>query len=215
MKKIIIAITVISSLTISAQKKNKNILNSKNIQEVEHFLKISHPNDPRRSVMRSKLISLKNSIAIKSNSSKSVNLEPSYIEVPKAFMKQKNNDEVEEFKKLISENSTSHKEKTVKLLNQLFENDVTNKEAILLMQNNSDCNMIVRIQGKQFYNLAVPAHGENTVVVKKGDYQLKSNVCDAQYISNKSIVKNMLVTLNSVSTSQNKTLASNNGESFK
>ena len=75
--------------------------------------------------------------------------------------------------------------------------------------------MIVRIQGKEFYNLAVAAHGENTVVVKKGDYQLKSNVCDVQYIATKSIVKNMLVILNSDSTFQNTTYSqAKNGTSY-
>lgn len=210
MKKIIFAIAVVTSLSISAQKKNKDILYSKNIREIESFLRTAHPDDGRRTVLKSKLIALKNAAWMKPDQQKGSNLKPSYIEVPKAVMQQKNNSEVEEFKKLISENSTKHEEKTVKLLNQLFENDVTNKEAILLMQNNSDCNMIVRIQGKEFYNLAVPAHGENSVVIKKGDYQLRSNVCDAFYTSNKSIAKNMLVILNNpVVNSQNTTYAQN------
>ncbi|KIA89725.1 DUF6759 domain-containing protein [Kaistella jeonii] len=196
MKKIIFTLTVVTSLSLSAQKKNKDILNSKNIKEIESFLKTAHPDDGRRTVLKSKLIALKNAAWMKPDQQKAFNLKPSYIEIPKAVMQQKDNNEVEEFKKLLSENSKKHEEKTVKLLNQLFENDVTNKEAILLMQNNSDCNMIVRIQGKEFYNLAVPAHGENSVVIKKGDYQLRSNVCDAFYTSTKSIAKNMLVILN-------------------
>ena len=53
---------------------------------------------------------------------KAAPLKPSYIEVPKAVMQHRNIDEVEEFKKLIMENATKHEEKTVKLLNQLFEN---------------------------------------------------------------------------------------------
>lgn len=83
----------------------------------------------------------------------------------------------------------------MKLLNQLFDNDVTNEHAILLVKNNGECNMIVRIQGNDYYNLAVPAHGENFVTLKKGNYQLSSNICDAKYFATKSIAKNMLVSL--------------------
>ena len=103
--------------------------------------------------------------------------------------------EEEEFQKLFSETTKSHKDKTVKLLNQLFDNDVTNEHAILLVKNNGECNMIVRIQGNDYYNLAVPAHGENFVTVKKGNYQLSGNICEAKYSATKSIAKNMLVSL--------------------
>lgn len=123
------------------------------------------------------------------------------------------NSEAEEYSKLIAQNSGSHKEKTVKLLNQLFDNDAANKDAILLIENKSDCNMIVRIRGKEACNLAVPARGENSLVLKKGDYQLTGNACATQYSSVKSIAKNMLVTLNKpvvaqspVKFAQNKTI---------
>lgn len=106
-----------------------------------------------------------------------------------------NRTEEEEFQKLFSETTKSHKDKTVKLLNQLFDNDITNEHAILLVKNNGECNMIVRIQGNDYYNLAVPAHGENFVTVKKGNYQLSGNICEAKYSANKSIAKNMLVSL--------------------
>ena len=101
----------------------------------------------------------------------------------------------EEFKKLFSETPKSHKDKTVKMLNQLFDNDIAGDNAILLIKNNGDCNIIVRIQGKVHYNLAIPARGENFLTLKKGNYELSGNMCDAKYISSKSIAKNMFVTL--------------------
>ena len=55
--------------------------------------------------------------------------------------------------------------------------------------------MILRIEGEKFYNLAVPSHGENSVVIAKGSYQLRSNVCDAKYVSAKTIQKSTLVIL--------------------
>lgn len=107
------------------------------------------------------------------------------------------NSEEAEFTKLMALNSKAHEQKTVKLLNQFFDNDPMNREAILLVQNNSDCNMIIRVKGAQNYDLPVPAHAENSVVVKKGNYQLSGNACSSKYLSAKSIQKNMLVTLNS------------------
>jgi len=195
MKKAALILTVFSALHLSAQKKKSDILKSTNIKEIENFLRVAHPDDPRRSVLKPKLISLRNSTWMKAGKTSFASLKPVVTEIPRSVMQQ-HNAEAEEFRKLLDENSGNHQKKTVKLLNQLFNNDVSNKEAILLLQNNSDCNMIVRIQGNEFYNLAVPAHGENSVVIKKGDYQLSSNVCDARYSSTKNIAKNMLVILN-------------------
>lgn len=195
MKKAALILTVFSALHFSAQKKKSDILKSTNIKEIENFLRVAHPDDPRRSVLKPKLISLRNSTWMKAGKPSFASLKPVVTEIPRSVMQQ-HNAEAEEFRKLLDENSGNHQKKTVKLLNQLFNNDVSNKEAILLLQNNSDCNMIVRIQGNEFYNLAVPAHGENSVVIKKGDYQLSSNVCDARYSSTKNIAKNMLVILN-------------------
>ena len=196
MKKIFLMLTLWSGLLIFAQKKGTDILRSTNIKEIESFLKTAHPDDPRRRVLKPKLISLKNSSWMKRNSAPFATLKPLVKVIPRSVLKQKNNAESEEFRQLLAENSTNQKDKTVKILNQLFNNDVSNKEAILLLQNNSDCNMIVRLQGKDFYNLAVPAHGENSIVLKKGEYVLKSNVCDMQYSSAKRIEKSTLVILN-------------------
>lgn len=196
MKKIFLMLTLWSGLLIFAQKKGTDILRSTNIKEIESFLKTAHPDDPRRRVLKPKLISLKNSSWMKRNSAPFATLKPLVKVIPRSVLKQKNNAESEEFRQLLAENSTNHQDKTVKILNQLFNNDVSNKEAILLLQNNSDCNMIVRLQGKDFYNLAVPAHGENSIVLKKGEYVLKSNVCDMQYSSAKRIEKSTLVILN-------------------
>lgn len=196
MKKIFLMLTLWSGLLIFAQKKGTDILRSTNIKEIESFLKTAHPDDPRRRVLKPKLISLKNSSWMKRDSAPFATLKPLVKEIPRSVLKQKNNAESEEFRQLLAGNSTNHQDKTVKILNQLFNNDVSNKEAILLLQNNSDCNMIVRLQGKDFYNLAVPAHGENSIVLKKGEYVLKSNVCDMQYSSAKRIEKSTLVILN-------------------
>ncbi len=78
----------------------------------------------------------------------------------------------------------------------MLNEDITKKESILLFKNNSDCNIVLRIEGKDYYNLAVPARGENFIIVNKGSYTLTSNVCDMKYFSQKDIKRSIFVTIN-------------------
>ncbi|MDV7699154.1 hypothetical protein N6B72_19725 [Chryseobacterium soli] len=186
-----------------AQKKNKDILKSTNTKEIEEYLKNAHPEDPKRSVLKPKLIALKNAEWTKgAKTAKPMEARPVITDIPNRFMRNSNSDDAEEFKKLIAENSDQHKDKTVKLLNAMFDEDITRKEAVLLFRNNSDCNIILRIEGKDFYNLAVPAHGENFIVLNKGSYSLNSNVCDVKYTSNKDIKKSIFVVIDNPGTSK-------------
>jgi len=107
--------------------------------------------------------------------------------------------EAEEFNMLMAVSPTEHKNKTVQILNSLFDNDPTSKECIVLIQNKSDCNIIVRMEGvgTTKYRLAVPAHNESSVVVNKGDYLFTSVVCGSQYASQKTIQKPLMVALGS------------------
>ncbi len=192
----------LSAVTVlSAQKKKKasyeDILNTKSIPKIERFLKTAHPQDPRRTVLKPKLIALKNEAWTEgAKDAKPMAARPVVEEVPRAFTKRPYSSEAVEFQRLMLQNSAAMKEKTVKLLNQLFDNDVSNKEAILMVQNNSDCNMIMRISGDRYYNLAVPARGENSIVLQKGKYILFSNLCDEQYVAEKEVRKHVMVVLN-------------------
>lgn len=121
---------------------------------------------------------------------------PVITEIPSHLMNASNSSEAEEFKRLIASTSSQHKDKTVKLLNAMFNEDISSKEVILLFRNNSDCNLVVRINGKDFYNMAVPAKSENFIVIRKGNYTLSSNVCDILYSSKKEIGKSIFLTIN-------------------
>ncbi len=206
MKKIIFQVLLVAGLysfvgCASTKAEYEDILNTKDIGKIEAFLKTAHPEDPRRTVLKPKLIALKNEEWTKGKLNyKPMAPRPVMTDIPSAVLVNRNSTEAEEFKNLMVENSSAHKDKTVKLLNQLFDNDPTNKEAIILVQNNSDCNLIMRIQGKDFYNLAVPAHGENTIVMKKGDYTFSSDICGTRYSSSKKIVKSLMVMLNNQTT---------------
>lgn len=181
---------------IYAQKSSKDILKSTNIKEIEEYLKNAHPDDPKRSVLKPKLIALKNAAWTKgARTAKPMEARPIISDIPKSVMRNPNSNDAEEFKRLLVESSSEHKEKTVKLLNAMFNEDINRKEAILLFRNNSDCNIVLRVEGKDYYNLAVPAHGENFVVINKGSYTLSSNVCDMKYTSLKDIKKSIFVTI--------------------
>lgn len=105
--------------------------------------------------------------------------------------------EAEEFKMLVATNPIEHKNNTVKILNSLFDNDPNSKDCIVMIENKSDCNMIMRIEGigNVKYSLAIPASAQNTIVIPKGDYLFSSIVCGAQYASQKTLQKAIMVEL--------------------
>ncbi|MDR6546827.1 hypothetical protein J2810_002896 [Chryseobacterium rhizosphaerae] len=192
----ILFFTFLTPIFTDAQKGSKDILKSTKIKEIEEYLKNAHPDDPKRSVLKPKLIALKNAEWTKgAHTAKPMEARPIISDIPKSVLRSPNSSEAEEFKKLIAETSEEHKEKTVRLLNAMLSEDITRKEAILLFKNNSDCNIVLRIEGKDYYNLAVPAHGENVVVINKGSYTLSSNVCDLKYFSQKEIKKSIFITI--------------------
>jgi hypothetical protein len=183
----------------------KNIVDSNDIQEIEAYLKTSHPEDPKNNLLKSKVIALKNAAWVKgAKDAKPMASRPLIVEIPKIASKSElNAKDAEEFKTLIALTPEAHREKTVKLLNNLFNSDVSNKEVILLLQNNSDCNMVMHFQGKKFYNLAVPAHGQNSIVLTKDTYSLSSSLCDVRYSSTKDLAKNQMIILDNPSSKIN------------
>lgn len=87
-------------------------------------------------------------------------------------------------------------QKTVDLLNHIFNSDPSSREAFIQIENKSKCNLIVKISGKKFYNLDVPAKNKNYILVDKGTYTLTTSVCDAKYSSVKNVNKDLSITLN-------------------
>ena len=199
MKKLVLVFTAFFSLLTLAQKK-KDIIYSQDIKELENFLQTAHPEDPRRKILKSRIVSIKNATWMKNGNATVSSAKPAVLEAPKIELKPIVNDETEEFKKLIAETSEEHKQKTVKMLNQFFNEDISNQDAILLIENRSNCNMIMRIKGESTHNLAIKANGENSLVLKKGNYQLVSNVCNTIFSAEKNIAKNIIVAVNQPAT---------------
>ncbi|SIS86398.1 hypothetical protein SAMN05421786_102662 [Chryseobacterium ureilyticum] len=86
--------------------------------------------------------------------------------------------------------------KTAAMLTHLFNNDINKNEAYINIKNRSSCNLIVKISGKKYYNLSVPARGQNFILIDKGEYVLTTMVCDAKYSSLKKITQDIEIALN-------------------
>ena len=259
MKKLFLLFTTLLFVCFSAQKQSKdysNILKSKSIYEINAFLRDAHPDDPRRSVLKPKVMELmkdyiknappgdqkvrqmqdwlamlkrkastkitfdemnaiikkkqiakyqkelqvgQSAVVYTPSSPKNVYVASSSTSTTKKTTAVIADTEASEFNMLMADNPVEHKNKTVKILNSLFDNDPNAKECIVMIENKSDCNIIVRIEGigNTKYRLPVPAHGDNSMVIQKGDYLLTSIVCGAQYASQKTIQKPLMVALGS------------------
>lgn len=166
----------------SAKIEIANILESKDINELKSYIE-SHPKDKDIAFLKQKLIALQ------------VSQNPTKVVIPKPVVKSITEQEADEFIKLMELDKAQHATKTVNMLNQMFNTDVSSKDALIIVTNNSDCNLILRIQGKSFFNLAVPAKGENSVVIPYDTYVFSGHLCDATYTSTKIIKKNLSVVL--------------------
>ncbi|MGN7864454.1 DUF6759 domain-containing protein [Chryseobacterium sp.] len=253
MKKILLLLVSVLFFNLSAQKRGKdysNILKSNNIYEINAFLRDAHPDDPRRSVLKPRVMEMMKEYIKNAHPADQkvkdmqemlalLRRRPSTkitFDEMNAIIKQKQiakykaelaakqpttvytpsnaqntfvvntsanaaipNAEAEEFNMLMAVSPVEHQNRTVKILNSLFDNDPNAKECIVMIQNKSDCNIIVRMEGvgTTKYRLAVPAHGEGSIVIQKGQYLFTSLVCGAQYASQKTIQGAIVVALGS------------------
>lgn len=199
MNQIIIIIILIVLLGSSVQwtygqKMEKNILLSKNISQIEEYIQKAHPDDPKKNILKKKLIQLKNELWTE-GAKRATPMAARPLDASKGIEEGYSLDE-EEFYKLMKSKSVEHKEKTVSLLNTLFD---SNSQEIILFRNKSDCNIIVKIEGLTNYSLPVPAGKEDFIIVQKGEYRLKSFLCGRPYTSKKNIEKSVIIELNASS----------------
>ncbi|WP_294248465.1 DUF6759 domain-containing protein [uncultured Chryseobacterium sp.] len=258
MKKLFLLFSAFLFVNFSAQSRGKDyssILKSKSIYEINAFLRDAHPDDPRRSVLKPRVMEMmkdyiKNAkpgdskvkqmqdwlAMLKRRPSTKISFDemnaiikqkqiakyqkelqvgqsavvytpsnPQNVYIAAAASNSKTaaipDTEATEFNMLMAENPVEHKNKTVKILNSLFDNDPNATECIVMIENKSDCNIIIRMEGigTTKYRLPVPAHGDNSIVVQKGDYLFTGIVCGAQYASQKTIQKPLMVALGSSS----------------
>ncbi|KIA84218.1 hypothetical protein OA84_01345 [Kaistella solincola] len=189
MKKTLYLIVFLLSVFAFAQSKYtvQQVEKSTNAQVIANFIKYN-PNHPRTPEFKRKLFAVINNdkpVAVKASVAK-----PTVTPVNKNKLKTA-------VRKDVAKDGTNDKHKrTADLLNHLFNSDPNSKTAYVQIVNKSKCNLIVKINGKKFYNLDVPARNQNFIMVDKGSYTLTTSVCDAKYTSRKSISKDIVITLN-------------------
>ena len=189
MKKTLYLIVFLLSVFTFAQSKYtvQQVEKSTDAQVIANFVKYN-PNHPRTPEFKRKLFAIINNdkpAAVKASVAK-----PTVAPVNKAKLKTA-------IKKDVAADGSNDKHKrTADLLNHLFNSDPNSRTAYVQIVNKSKCNLIVKISGKKFYNLDVPASNQNFIMVDKGSYTLTTSVCDAKYSSKKTIGKDIVITLN-------------------
>jgi len=204
MKKILFPLIFFSLIiqSCASTEHRDHILNSTNIAEIEDYISNAHPEDPKKRVLKQRVIALKNADWVKGRKdAKPMAARPVIFDLPSKNAFRKNTPESEAvFRKLLAETPEEHKQKTTQLLNAIFNQDITSKEVILLLRNNSDCNLVLEISGTKFYNLPVPAKSENSLVLDKDTYTLSGTVCDVPYKSIKEFSKGAVIILSNPET---------------
>ncbi len=189
MKKLLSFIFVFIFLSIWSQSKYTvaQVEKSNDPQVIANFVKFN-PDHPRTPAFKQKLIAMV------------VNDKPAaqQAKVAKPSVTPVNTKKLQnEVRRDVAKNGTNAKhKKTEELLNHLFSNDAGSRQAYVQIVNKSACNLIVKISGKRFYNLDVPAKNQNFILVDKGSYTVTTSVCDAKYSSVKNIGKDIVITLN-------------------
>ncbi|QOR73475.1 hypothetical protein IMZ16_08075 [Cruoricaptor ignavus] len=182
MKKAVTLFFILSSASFFAQTKYtaEQVEKSSDPQVIANFIK-NNPDHPKTPFFRQKLAS----IVLNGNDAAKPKIEPTSKEKLASNVK----------KDIRSGNTDAHTKKTVDMLNHLFSNDPNKREAYVVIENKSKCNLIIKFAGKKYYNLDVKAHDQNYILIDKGTYTLTTNVCDAKYSSTKNIRQDIVITL--------------------
>lgn len=109
------------------------------------------------------------------------------------------NSENKEFATLMEKDQMNKTQVTSEVLTYLLnDSDPKEKKTAAVIENLSNCNIIVRlvnINSSKIYNLPIVKNSKNQFVIIKGNYTLKSNVCTAKYYSQKNISEPLLLKL--------------------
>ena len=189
MKKYFYILFLLVSVFSYAQSKYTvtQVENSTDPQVIANFIK-NNPNHPKTPEFKRKLMAVINND--KPASQKSTSAKPTVQPISTSKLKN-------DIKKDVAKDGVNDKNKrTADLLTHIFNTDPNSKTAYIQIVNRSKCNLIVKISGKRFYNLDVPAKNQNFIMVDKGTYNLTTNVCDAKYTSTKNVNQDIVVTLN-------------------
>ncbi|WP_426478045.1 DUF6759 domain-containing protein [Chryseobacterium sp. CBSDS_008] len=196
MKKIIKVLLLLGyslvMLDCSGTKNVRNILTSNDIGEIENYLDNAHPDDPKNALLKKRIIELKNNAWMK----RPVDSESMAVREAAEKKNMMTGVDTQQFEKLLQADRVNHKNKTVALLNEMFNSTKDSPNALLVVKNHSHCNMILHIrEADEEYDLAVPHDGENFIVLEKGKYSISGSICGARYEKVKNLDHGIYLTL--------------------
>lgn len=180
------------SVHCSGTKNTGNILSSHNIDEIQYYLDHAHPDDPKNALLKKRIIDLKNREWMK-NSTGSVAMKAMPVHEDKNLI---SDVDPKKFEQLLNADLLNQKNRTVHILNEMFNSNSDSPNALLMVKNHSHCNTILHIkEGTEAYDLAVPHDGENFIVLGKGKYTISGNICGAWYEKIKNLDHGIYLTL--------------------
>ncbi|QDP84721.1 hypothetical protein FNJ88_03835 [Chryseobacterium sp. SNU WT5] len=107
--------------------------------------------------------------------------------------------EINEFAVLMEKDKINKKHVNAEVLTHLLNDPDPNElNTAAVIDNTSNCDIIIRIVGirsNEIYNLPIPRNSKNQFIIKKGTYTLKSNICGANYYSQKNIIEPLILKL--------------------
>lgn len=97
----------------------------------------------------------------------------------------------ESFEELMIIDAVDRKARAIAAANQFLNDGPEDTVAAILIENESNCDVIIKIFGIKNYTLPIPKNGKNFLVVPKGNYSLKGEVCNTIYNSTKNITQSI------------------------
>ena len=88
----------------------------------------------------------------------------------------------ESFEELMERDSVDRKARAIAAVNQFLNDAPEDTVAAILIENASNCNIIIKISGQKNYTLPIPKNGKNFLVVPKGSYSLKGILNQLNFI---------------------------------
>lgn len=170
----------VGSVFSQTKEEVDKIMRSQDAREIGIFIK-KYPNNPNANFLSNRL--------------KNMSVKQSSVARPAILPLNAKKLSNEANRKVESGRADANTEKTVNLLNNLFSTDRNKSEVFVMIKNNSNCNLIVKIDGKKFFNLDVPKKGDNYLLVPKGTYKITTKICDASYQSTKNLGEDTQIVL--------------------
>lgn len=104
--------------------------------------------------------------------------------------------EASEFQALIAEYEKTKDQRAAEAVSQFLNDSTSDPQAAVLFKNNTSCNIIIRINGNgKSISFPVEKNSINYLMLDKGTYTFKANLCKAKYSSGKTLTESLEIAI--------------------